>query len=284
MKQLLSLLDLVRLDTPGASDAACVDQVARNIVDELGISAPPVDVEMVASYLDVQRIVPDGRLDVSGCLLCGASGTEIRVRLSDGQTRQRFTIAHECTHIFFPGYHLATQYRCSPELCLTPSRDLEALCDFGASRLLMPEGLFQPDARATAFSLASIVELADTYHTSLTATAIQYVRSRPDRAAFLVFERRQKPAEYGTAAEPLLRLQWSVTNGKWPHLPRHKSVDDGDVFDRAEQGEIMTEAITTIRCLTRSPIDVAASAILAPYVRDGAPQSRVLALLGQAGR
>ena len=90
---LLSLLDEERLTHPGASDADCVRAIARRVVDELGVAAPPVNVGMLASYLDVAEVIVDRDLDVAGCLICTGGTIEIRVRAHDSAPRRRFTRA-----------------------------------------------------------------------------------------------------------------------------------------------------------------------------------------------
>jgi len=277
-----SLLDQARLRSPRASDAACVDLVAAELIADLGLTSPPVNVEMLASLLDVRRVVQDHVLDTAGCLICGATGAEIRVRSTDPLPRQRFTIGHECAHIFFPGYALQPRFRCTPRPG-QPSSNLEGLCDRGASRLLMPDTLFAPESQAVDFGLASIGDLSDLFEVSLAATAIRFVQLRAEPCAFLSLEVRQKPVEYRSSAPPQLRLQWSATSGRWPHLPRHKSVEDGDVFDRAHQGEIVYEPRTTIRSLTRSEMQVEAHCQLAPYFDGSQTVERVVALLRQIG-
>jgi len=144
----------------------------------------------------------------------------------------------------------------------------------------MPRTMFVADAQATTFGLAGVEALADRYDVSFAATSIRFVQGWPEPAAFLVFEVRQKPSQQGTTAPPALRLQWSTSQGFWPFLRRHKSVDEGDVFDRALQGEIVYEPHAIIHGLARHPMEVEAHARLAPYDDGrGLLRTRVVALL-----
>lgn len=279
MNQLLSLLDLERLENPGANEVECVRRIAHGVIRDLGITEPPVDVRMVASFLDIGRVRLDHSLDAAGCLICGPTGAEIRVRASDGRGRRRFTICHECVHTFFPGYSHQTQYRCSPGVKLGQDRSLEALCDIGASELLLPRGLVSQRSLQAPFALDTIEYLASAFEASLVAAGGRFVDVWPEPAALLIFEDRNKPSEAGSQAPRQFRLQAAFHSGDWPFFKRHKSVHQGDVFDRAAQGEIIRGEWTMIAGLATSRLSVEVHAQLYPYWEGDVLQRRVLALL-----
>ncbi len=141
-----SLLETERMRQPGVSDAVRVRAIAAQLIDELEIEEPPVDVKMVASRLSIPTITEDARLVESGCLICQGGRLEIRVRQGDRLERQRFTVCHECGHTFFPGFQRRPRYRCSPGGSPTDHRQLrgqrqhargeqpqvEQLCDIAA--------------------------------------------------------------------------------------------------------------------------------------------------------
>lgn len=281
MAGLLSRFELERLAHPERSEAACVRAVAARVIDELGITNPPVNVGMVASLLDIGEIIRDKQLDVAGCLVCGATSATVMVRASDSESRQRFTICHECAHTFFPGFRLATQFRCSPTVAIRGKQGVEHLCDEAASELLLPQRLFCPMAYAEEFSLHTVEELAKEFRASLAATATAFVTNATEPVAVLTFEVMQKPTEYGTLAEPKLRVRSSVTRGTWPFFPRYKSVDANDPFDRANQGEIVSEIGYTLGGIVSTPVDVELHAQKYPYFDGTDQRERVIALLRQ---
>lgn len=295
-----SLLETERTRRQGAADADCVRAIAARVVRELDFTQPPVDVEMVASYLGVSEIRRDVHLLEAGCLTCDGNRLEIRVRAGDGPARQRFTVCHECGHTFFPGFARQTRYRCTPGQVQPPSlraspsglvspvdreaRELEQLCDLAASELLLPEALFAPDARASVFALSSVIALTDEYEASLEATARRFVLSQPEPSAFVVFRPAQKPSEYGSDAPAQLRVTAStISGGGWPFIPRHKSVQVGGPFERALQGELVHE-MAMINDIFPTPQHVEVSAQLFPYRRAGQMEMRVLALLRRPTR
>lgn len=93
--------------------------------------------------------------------------------------RRRFSVAHEL------GHHELHSKRASLAICLSEDIDnwlgnadgeLEHEANEFAAALLMPERFFAPLCQGREPSLNLIGELADTFNTSLTATAIRYVR------------------------------------------------------------------------------------------------------------
>jgi hypothetical protein len=279
MASLFSRLELERARRPTATDADRVRTIAAELIDELGITQPPVDVEMVASMLDIANVVADPALVEAGCLFCAGDGEfEIRVRGTDSLGRQRFTICHECSHTFFPGFATKVQYRCSPSTGPSQNPDLEALCDVAAGELLFPSMLFVADVRGTPFGLEGLEELADRYKGSLEATGHRLVSTWPEPSALLIFTVRQKPSEARTTATPRLRLDSAHPEGGWPFFRRHKSVAHGDVFDRALEGEVVSET-TTISGIATEPVRAEVHAQLYPLIVGGRPRARVVALV-----
>lgn len=280
MPGLLSLLEMERLRCPDASDEECVRAVAANLVDELGISEPPVDVAMVASMLDVAEVQLDWELDVAGCLVCNGSTAEIRVRGTDPTVRQRFTVCHECAHIFFPGYQLVPRYRCDPGDTRIDEIRLERLCDVGASELLLPRRLFEPAAQDAGFGLDGLESLAHAFNSSLPATGRRLLDSVDVPAALLSFEPGHSARDLKIGAPPKLRLQYAITTGDWPFFRQNKSVEVNSAFDRAQEGEIVRQERSTITGLCAADIEVVVDARLFPYTKAGAGQvPRVLALV-----
>lgn len=275
---LLSPYDLQRLARPDQAPSANARAVAAGVISDLGITGPPVDVEMVASFLDIARIVEDATLPVAGCLVCAPDGCfEIRVRATDTRPRQRFTICHECGHTFFAGYAMRPQYRCSPGVSVGTGVDLEQLCDAAASELLLPEAFFATDAAAATFSFDGLTDLASEYGASVEATGHRLVTVRTEPCALLTLTVRQSPAQAGTDAAPKLRLDRAHPEGDWPFFITHKSVSTNDVFDRALQGEVVSE-MTTITTICKQPVTAEVHARLMPVRIGGHLRQRVVAL------
>lgn len=278
---LLSEFELEVLTRPaGTPTAVCVEAVAGRLISELGITHGPVDLEMVASYVDIAEVTVVDDLPAAGCLITPPGGrSKIHLRAQDPPRRRRFSTGHEITHTFFPGYSLQPQYRCAPSATPRDPLDVEALCDIGAAELLLPSRLLRPRVGERP-TLQLVEDLADEFDASLVATASRAAVLSTRPAAVLTLEVANKPSESGTTAEPQLRVQTAASHGPgWPFIPKHKSAIRGDVFDRALQGEIINETNIEVKGLTTMPIHCDVQARLYPYLRSGVLRPRVVALL-----
>ncbi len=260
MKQ-LSLFEFQRLRNPGPADVAAT---ADGVIAELGLT-PPIDTRTVASYLDVSRI-EEMELEAAGCLICDGRDVSIHVRASDGEPRQRFTIFHECTHIFFRGFEKQPQYRCNPSVMPGRDDDLEAMCDQGASSLLLPERYLRANLLEANFGMETLMDVAETYRASLEASGHRIVDLAPYPTMFVVLEVSKKPSErHNLHAEPKLRVKTARGNPDWPYVPKHKSVSVDSPLERALQGEIVHERTTLGELSRESVSNVEVSARVVPY-------------------
>lgn len=266
----LSLLEFQRLRQPGPADVVAA---ADSVIEDLALT-PPIDPAVVASYLDVSRI-EETDLDVAGCLICEGRNITIKVRASDAETRQRFTIFHECVHTFFRGFELKPRYRCAPSAIPGQHNGLEAMCDQGASSLLLPQEYLKADLASADFGIGTLRYVAQTYEASLEASGHRIVDLAPYSTMFVVLEENIKPSQRGNPrAEPRLRVRTARHQGDWPFILPHKSVSIESPLGRAMQGELVHEH-TTLDEISRNPVPgVEVSARLLPY--NG--RKRVLAL------
>lgn len=95
--------------------------------------------------------------------------------------RARFTLGHELGHYFIDEHRnalVAGVAPAHPSFCdYQSSRLVEVEADCFASALLMPWTRFRGSVRKSGKQgLAAIVDLADEYQTSITATALRYLR------------------------------------------------------------------------------------------------------------
>src|SRR5690606_10886351 len=195
--------ELVR--STGCRDAQEAIRIkARELIQQhvasSGPPASPISVDVLASLRGIGRsddapvhspdaeIVPDGH-----------GGMTMRVNVDRPETRQRFSIAHEVSHTFFPNYT-------SKEWCRTDARYrdrenpddfLEMLCDIGAAELLFPQPWFGRDAAAVT-DAAGIISLASTYRASREAAIRRYVETSPDSVTAVFFIWKLKPTQKGT--------------------------------------------------------------------------------------
>jgi hypothetical protein len=271
----LSLLEQARIDAPHGTDEERIRLLAVQLLEEMNV-APPVDLEMIASWQGVSTIeLAD--IPWAGCLINESGQVIMKLRSSDPRRRRRFTGFHEVGHTFCPGFRLEPQYRCTP--AVAPARsDIEGLCDVVASELLFPRRLVEADLEQAEFGLDTVAELVERYDGSLEAAAHRFVDLWSEDALLLVLEpgfRKQELDDPQAVAK--LRVRSAHASGPWPFIPKNKSAPEGSPLDRASQGELIDERSTLDGVC--APIDgVDISARLMPYRRDGEMVDRVIAL------
>src|SRR5690242_14024222 len=165
-----SELELARARRPGVPDAVLIEDLLEQLGQALELK-PPTNLHLAASYQDIKDI-RTGEMDWAGMLtpLDGGSFV-ITVRASDDPHRRNFTIGHEITHTFLPGYTVV-QHRCSGRVSLDSvgNRRLESLADVGAAELLLPRRYLRPIIADLPFEMRAVKEIAAAHHASLDAT------------------------------------------------------------------------------------------------------------------
>ena len=231
---------------------------ARELIQKLETSFDcqmPIDVNILASLQgihgsdDLPRQSPDAEL-----VPRAEGGVEMRVHPDRPETRQRFSIAHEISHTFFPDYEQKgwcrtdARYRNRND----PDQYLEMLCDIGAAELLFPQPWFSNDASQVACA-ADLVALADKYHGSREATLRRYAELSSDPIAAVYFTWKLKPAQkgvvdnseqtnlFGLSQEDQirdaiqLRIDYAIESDRFSelghYLPPNKSIENsGPIF------------------------------------------------------
>lgn len=77
-----------------------IDNRAADLLRQCRLMSAPVDVESVAEHLGAQVVYDDLEDDVSGFLLREKGVATIAINQKHHPNRQRFTLAHECGHLF----------------------------------------------------------------------------------------------------------------------------------------------------------------------------------------
>src|SRR5579884_4211489 len=72
---------------------------AEKLIDRLGVSTAPVDVEQIAEALGLRVVAAQLGSDISGLLISKDGTASIAVERREPLVRRRFTIAHEIGHI-----------------------------------------------------------------------------------------------------------------------------------------------------------------------------------------
>lgn len=164
---------------------------AEQLLTEWGITELPVDpIQIAENHNILVRPMNACQEGVSGMLV--RNGNEFAIAYAthinlDGF--QRFSVAHELGHFFSPGhFEQLLQDGIHQSRAGFVSQDpFEKEADHFAAGLLMPRRLFRPEMRTLKLDgLSAIESMREKCGTSLTATAIQYVKYTDTPIAIVV--------------------------------------------------------------------------------------------------
>ena len=212
-------------------------QYARNLRFELKLSGP-VDVMAVAKRLDIM-VFEEDLSGFEGCLL-RANG-KVRILVSSSvsyQTRKHFTIAHEFGHFYMP-HHQRDIFSCKAEdiASYQGNAEQENEANEFAAEFLLPANEIEGHLRSSP-DMAIIRELSEKYGTSLTATAIQVVKTTSEPVTVVLSE--------------LGEVRWFVRSKSFPfHIRRgrlHEWTYASDYFGGKELPEAAQDVLAIAWC------------------------------------
>lgn len=261
-----SLIERLVQETRSADPVAAIRHKARAVITQycglFGEPTMPLNMEAVASMLGIARCdtIPVHSQDAE-LVPDGTGGMRFRVNSDRPETRQRFSIAHEICHTFFPDYE--QKVWCRPDSRFrnrdNPDDFLEMLCDIGGAELLMPLPWFSADACAVTTG-EGLIGLSKKYLASREAVLRRVAELHPDSVAAVYFSWKLKPAQIqampreGEAnlfdTDPIeearlarkLRIDYSIPSPAFQqsghYLPTDKSVENtGPLYEAASTGQ-----------------------------------------------
>lgn len=153
---------------------------AQQLLKLVGVTQPPVDVEVIAKYLGFTVLkypLPD---TTSGLTFIEEGIKTIGVNSTHAPTRQRFSVAHELGH-YLSGHESydggGTHVEDRPSY-LDPQHRQEVEANEFAAELLMPSAWVKRDAAAGGLAELDAVALAKSYGVSEQAMWIQLLDLR----------------------------------------------------------------------------------------------------------
>lgn len=166
----------------GAAIKADIAKDPERLLQQIGVSAPPVPVDQVARKCGAEiRYAPyEGQM--SGLLFRGAGQTVIGLNSLDSKVRQRFAVAHELGHLALHGdreLHVDRTFS-AVRGAGTPAKlaPEEGEANDFASRLLIPADMLKADlkGRPADFLDSDAVEgLADRYKVGMSVMAYRLI-------------------------------------------------------------------------------------------------------------
>jgi IrrE N-terminal-like domain len=266
-----SLYEQLRRERQELSERDAIVLLCERLLSEAE-AEPPIPVERLASLRGIVEIEARDQ-PWAGTLKPRGKNFVVSVRASDGYERQRFTVCHESSHTFFPGFADQPQFRCNGD-----RTRLEQQCDAAAIELLLPRRFFLGDLATASFDLDTVEELAGEYQASIEATALRVADLWPEPSLLLVLRERHKPRERGheEQCEPKLRVDYSFRSGEWPFFLQHKSAEPDSPVGRAFSGELVSEtgSLSELAAEDPGPVEI--------HARRYGNNGRVLALVRRA--
>ena len=168
---------------------------ADELLQELQIQQPAeIDVDRIAIFKGAEvRYASLNGMD--GCLVRHGDSAVITVRTSisyEGQ--KRFVIGHELGHFFLHSNTRQIETVDSEQTADWSERQEteEYEANLFAAELLLPKSLIEQRILAKEPSFDLIKELAAEFHTTLTATAVQFVRTTSEECVLVSSANRQR--------------------------------------------------------------------------------------------
>ena len=148
---------------------------ARNLVLkalEKGWAGPPFNATQLSTLLGIDILPNDSVLDAR-LISKGGQKTVIEYNPFQKPTRINFSVAHEIAHTFFSDFKDEIRNR---EEKPTENRELEQLCNIGASEIQLPYAVFSSDANSIGeITIENLIALATKYKASLESVFIRFV-------------------------------------------------------------------------------------------------------------
>jgi IrrE N-terminal-like domain len=196
----------------------------ERLLAELGITEP-ADIELPAIAMYCGAVVVEQ--DLRGCearIIGRDDRAFITVNAASSAERKRWSIGHELGH--WMHHRGSAAFRCSKRdfnewLTVSPEQQAN---QYGAD-LLLPKSMFLPRIAQRPITLQTVEELARTFGTSLTATAIRLVQIGSSPSIVVLSDRNG--------------VRWSIRNKDVPYPVRLRREPSSDTvaYDLARGGD-----------------------------------------------
>ena len=165
---------------------------ARQLLHDLEIKSVPICPEQIIKNLNILFDEVDSGGKFEGCFLeeNGAKCILISDDISHNK-RKRFTVSHEIGHAMIP-YHNRVKYECTEkDLFFNCKVDCEKEANDFAAELLMPGNYISEVIEKFEIGWDAVKNISELCDTSLTSSAIQYIKHSLDKIAFVISEERK---------------------------------------------------------------------------------------------
>lgn len=189
------------------------EKAAQAIINRFGITQPEhIRLEDIAFALGV--MVKTGPLKGAAARLVRFGDTGV-IRISRDEhhaARTRFSVAHELGHFYLKHGHSLDRLCDDKDMHWYHDTGHESIANAFAGELLLPTFLVKKRCDVKQVNLKPIMSIAERFQTSLTATAIKFVRLCPEMCAVVFSEDSKVKWVYGS-------------DDFWPFIQRGRKLD-----------------------------------------------------------
>jgi len=189
------------------------ETAAQSLISRFGITEPEhIELEDIAFELGV--VVEARRLDGAAARLIRFGDAGV-IRISEDESnvaRRRFSAAHELGHFCLKHGHSLDRLCNDKDMHWYDDTGHETVANAFAGELLLPTSLVKKSCDVKQVNLKPIMSIADRFQTSLTATAIKFVRLCPEMCAVVFSENS--------------RIKWVYRSDDfWPFIQIRRKLD-----------------------------------------------------------
>jgi hypothetical protein len=159
------------------------EYAARQVINEFGICSPEhIRVRDIAVAKGA-RVLEEPVPGATASLVTLGEQAIVRVSPESNEERKRFSIAHELGHLVMNHVTSIQKICTDADMLNWYQSSQETQANFFASELILPTQLVTPRCDVGIVNFDVVKEIAKDFRTSLTATAIKFVRLCPERCA-----------------------------------------------------------------------------------------------------
>jgi Zn-dependent peptidase ImmA (M78 family) len=178
---------------------------------------PHYDPEMLAGMLGIKVVSKPATAEIGGEAALIPVRGRLEIWIKEGVTpeRRRFSICHEIAHTQFPNYTKRRHNHMASTSLTQAEREMESLCDIGASEILLPAEDFDQVFDKTQFCGQALVSLSSHFLASIEATVRRVIKyGQWPGAAVLVTDNDTPRSKCG------LKVKYSIAHPSFKPYPR----------------------------------------------------------------
>ncbi|WDP89326.1 MAG: ImmA/IrrE family metallo-endopeptidase [Desulfobacter sp.] len=175
------------------------EHAAQELHKKYGIIFPEQIRLRDIAYAEKALVVEKSITSAAASLVRTKNKATIRISPGDREERQRFSIAHELGHLKLNHQNGKIKTVCSQKDMMSwYKKSIETEANYFASELILPTTMLEKLCDVEEVDFRPVKEIAKTFRSSLTATAIKFVRLNSEKCALVYSENGKIVWSYGS--------------------------------------------------------------------------------------